>query len=71
MYYLRNVKTGQFISSMMKRRNGRYIMYFADKAQNCCDARWRTLKGAEAARQRLAASGTVESIYEYEVVWEE
>ncbi len=58
MFYLRNQATGKYVSSLIKLRDGQYAIYYRDDISQL-DARWATRRGAEAALDRLYASGTL------------
>lgn len=58
MFYLRNQATGKYVSALIKLRDGQYAIYYRDDISQL-DARWATRRGAEAALDRLYASGTL------------
>ena len=59
MYHLQSQVTGKYVKALIKLKDGRYAIYYTDDIKEAME-RWATLRGAEAALNRLYTSGTLE-----------
>ena len=59
MYHLQSQVTGKYVKALIKLKDGRYAIYYTDEIKEAME-RWVTLRGAEAALNRLYKSGTLE-----------